>query len=243
MKRLNLAAIAVTVLGLAAGTARAQETFQVIPFTYDPGNVCNESATWISGGVDGAGDAALRLTKPCPTATEASAGADIVTSLEGGDVSALTELNFAYQNGGHCGAGAPRFNVVVAGQTYFLGCSSGTHTALNDNWTLVEFTATDFATAGIPTTGTLEDIAIVFDEGTDTPVGGTIGTAGTVVIDNFSVNGVTVGAPSQPMTKDDCKNGGWMLFQPPFKNQGQCVSAVVSNRGGNRARTVNPGRK
>ena len=32
-----------------------------------------------------------------------------------------------------------------------------------------------------------------------------------------------------PVTKDECKNGGWMTFNTPtFKNQGACVSAVVS---------------
>lgn len=34
-----------------------------------------------------------------------------------------------------------------------------------------------------------------------------------------------------PTSKDECKNGGWMTFNNPvFKNQGQCVSSVVSNR-------------
>lgn len=32
-----------------------------------------------------------------------------------------------------------------------------------------------------------------------------------------------------PLTKDECKNGGWMDFEnPTFKNQGQCVSFVAS---------------
>jgi len=33
-----------------------------------------------------------------------------------------------------------------------------------------------------------------------------------------------------PVTKDDCKNGGWMNLRTangePFRNQGQCVSYV-----------------
>lgn len=33
-----------------------------------------------------------------------------------------------------------------------------------------------------------------------------------------------------PTTKDECKNGGWMIFNTPtFKNQGDCVSYVQSN--------------
>ncbi len=34
-----------------------------------------------------------------------------------------------------------------------------------------------------------------------------------------------------PVDKEQCKNGGWMRFNnPTFRNQGQCVSFVVSNR-------------
>lgn len=36
-----------------------------------------------------------------------------------------------------------------------------------------------------------------------------------------------------PASAEDCKNGGWKSFNPPsgvYKNQGQCVSSVVSNR-------------
>jgi hypothetical protein len=33
-----------------------------------------------------------------------------------------------------------------------------------------------------------------------------------------------------PLDKDECKQGGWMTFNnPSFKNQGDCVSFVVSN--------------
>jgi hypothetical protein len=36
-------------------------------------------------------------------------------------------------------------------------------------------------------------------------------------------------ASIQPISKDQCKNGGWMLFtNPSYKNQGQCVSSVAS---------------
>jgi hypothetical protein len=228
MKRLILA----SALAFAVSSLHAQSSLQLTPFTYDPGNVCDEQAAWITG-INGlvAGESAIFLKKGCTTATEAAAGVDVISSLEGGDITALTELNFDVLNGGHCGAGAPRFNVVVDGTTYFLGCTAGVHTAIDSRWTHVEFTAADFAAAGIPTTGTLEDIYIIFDEGTDTPTGGTIGTAGSVVIDNISVNNQVVGSPSQPMSANDCKNGGWMKYtNPPFKNQGQCVSSVVSRR-------------
>lgn len=219
--------LAAFTLSLFAFTATAQDAFTVIPFTYDPNDACDVQAAWVNG--------ELVLAKNCTTEIVASAGADIVSPLEGGDVSLLTELNFEYENGGHCGAGAPRFNVVVNGQTYFLGCSSGTHTDLGNGWTRVEFTTADFTAAGIPTTGTLDDIYVVFDEGTDTPAGGTIGTPGTVTLDNFSVNGDVVGDTIQLTSKEQCKDGGWMNFtNPTFKNQGECVSFVVSQRGGKR---------
>lgn len=33
--------------------------------------------------------------------------------------------------------------------------------------------------------------------------------------------------PTGPLTKDDCKNGGWMAFtDPSFRNQGQCIAYV-----------------
>lgn len=40
--------------------------------------------------------------------------------------------------------------------------------------------------------------------------------------------------PATPKTKDDCKNGGWALYNSPaFKNQGQCVASVTSNKNAN----------
>jgi hypothetical protein len=226
MKRIHFAVVALCSLFVFGITAQAQTSFQLVPFEFDPDNACDITATWQNG--------TIVLAKNCTTATNAAAGVDIVSPLEGQSISNLTELNFDYQNGGHCGAGAPRFNVTVDGTTYFLGCAGGVHTDLGNGWTHVEFGPVEFAAAGIPAAGMLDDLMIIFDEGTDTPTGGTIGTAGKVVIDNVSVNGEVVGSAAQPQSKDDCKNGGWMKFQDPaFKNQGQCVSFVVSHRGGN----------
>jgi hypothetical protein len=225
-------AVAAAVLALCVSvSAHAQNAFQVVPFVYNPVNACDVRAMWQDG--------AVFLAKNCLTTTEAAAGVDIITPLEGQDISTLTELNFDYQNGGHCGAGAPRFNIVLAGQPqpYFLGCQGGTRTDLGNGWTHVEFGPTDFAAAGIPTTGIIEDIYIIFDEGTDTPPSDTIGTPGQVTLDNFSVNNDVVGSSTVPTSKDECKNGGWTNFQDPsFKNQGQCVSYVVSHRPGARRR-------
>lgn len=104
----RFAVIVAAVCLLIAGSAFAQGSFTLQPFEYDPNNACDITAQWQNG--------AIVLAKNCTTATEAAAGIDIVSPLEGQDVSTLTELNFEYQNGGHCGAGAPRFNVTVAGR-------------------------------------------------------------------------------------------------------------------------------
>jgi hypothetical protein len=36
--------------------------------------------------------------------------------------------------------------------------------------------------------------------------------------------------PVFPMSKDECKEGGWMTFGDMFKNQGQCVSYVATGK-------------
>jgi hypothetical protein len=177
----------------------------------------------------------ILLQKNGPTSDCSAAGVDIVTSLEGQPVSNLTELNFDYKTGEHCGAGAPRFNIQTEGGTAVtLGCTSGTQTDLGNGWTHVEFNAAQIAAAAATTGGiTLQDLYIIFDEGTDTPAGGTVGTPGTVHIDNISVNNQVVGSPTSPVTKDDCKNGGWKNLTgangQPFKNQGDCVSYVATH--------------
>jgi hypothetical protein len=84
-----------------------------------------KSSNWVThqGLADaGRSDHALELKKLGTTVTNASSGADVhgVIGLT------LSELGFDYEVGGHCGAGAPRFNVTLTtGQTFFFGCSHG----------------------------------------------------------------------------------------------------------------------
>src|SRR3989442_15262035 len=54
----------------------------------------------------------LLLSKNGPSPDCSSAGARI-TGVRGISVDATFTLGFDYRNGGHCGAGAPRFNVVA----------------------------------------------------------------------------------------------------------------------------------
>lgn len=224
------AAIALATFAMPTFAAPA---FGVQPGVFDPNNAC--------AGIQGKWDnsmgnpaASILLTKPCTTSTFAASYADIVSSLEGKLVSNLTELNFDYKTGEHCGAGAPRFNLQLdqaGNQNAFLGCSSGTQTDLGNGWTHVVFSQTQIqnaiAVAGGTPTSTLYDLYIIFDEGTDTP-GETIGTPGTIHIDNVSVNTAVVGSQTSPTSKNDCKNGGWQNLMGSngrgFKNQGDCVS-------------------
>src|SRR3981081_2963567 len=76
----------------------------------------------------------LLLSKNGPTADCSSAGARI-TGVKGLTVDAAFTLGFEYRNGGHCGAGAPRFNVTVHNSltgtdtSHFVGrCSNATAT-------------------------------------------------------------------------------------------------------------------
>jgi hypothetical protein len=145
----------------------------------------------------------------------------------------LTELNFQYENsnGGHCGAGAPRYNVVTTDNvTHFFGCADGTTSATNDpNWTEVTWDLNNPAQSFPPiTTGeVVQSIDLVFDEGTDQG-------SGFVNLDNFSINGQTIGTASTPTNKNQCKNGGFVNFTDEtgqtFKNQGQCIAFVNGNR-------------
>jgi len=254
MKRLGLPLIgltAVVTLLLVNAAFAAPPPFSLVPFEFvgaagDCGPTAGTdtvTAKWDNS--TGNPLPSILLQKLGPTSNCAAAGVDIITPLEGSSVSAVTELNFDYKTGGHCGAGAPRFNLALDGAgTAFLGCSGsgGVHTDLGNGWTHVEFNSAAITAAVVLAGGTpasvLDDLYIIFDEGSDTPSGGTIGTAGTVYIDNISLNGDVVGSPTGPLSQNDCKKGGWVNLTDDeghsFRNQGDCVS-FVSTGGRNKA--------
>ena len=118
----------------------------------------------------GTADQALYLQKMTSTATVA-AGVAVIKGFEGQPVSALERLEFWVGTDGHCGAGAPRFNVyyqplVGPQQTLFVGCQGmvpgGTAAAPSGR----VFQRRTFA-GPFPDLGTITGIAIVFDEGND----------------------------------------------------------------------------
>jgi hypothetical protein len=136
----------------------------------------------------------LLLAKTGPTANIASAGA----TLKGVQGSALTDIGYDIRKhggyasllGSHCGAGAPRFNVVTDFGTHFIGCASPAPVAqtLGEGWTRMAWSPAA-AFPPIPAGALVRSIDLVFDEGTDTGPD----YFGMAIVDNIMVNGVSVG--------------------------------------------------
>lgn len=179
-KYLFVPVVALLVLSSAMTVLAAPGGIQIKPWAYDPYHTGIIQSGWVPGqGLTDAGDnagQALYLAKNGETAAWASAGAT-VAGVEGLTV---TELGFDYREGGHCGAGAPRFNVRDAdGNTAFYGCAAASQTPLGNGWTRVRIYLDPVQVSSID---------IVFDEGTD--VG-----AGFIFLDNIDVNGTIAGKP------------------------------------------------
>src|SRR6185295_13429714 len=191
-------------LGLAAGLLQiaaahgAELEFSANPGVFDPGKTKSVTASWQQnqgladddkGAIQGTPGKGLVLTKNAPTATNAASGA----TIDGVSFITLTEIGWDVRRDGHCGAGAPRFNITTAdGVTHFIGCNSPAPT------TVVQVTPGamgfdrrryDPASAFPPVApgSAVVSIEIIFDEGTDTPPN-----PGSVVIDNIDVNGVII---------------------------------------------------
>jgi hypothetical protein len=135
----------------------------------------------------------LLLSKNGPTPDCSSAGATI-KHVDHLLVTAGLQLGFDVRNGGHCGAGAPRFNVVTSDSVFHFvgGCANGTSSPAPQDpvgWTRVRIDVTSASQAFpalIPGTY-IKSIEIVYDEGTDVGPGG-----GLVVLDNIYVAGHTI---------------------------------------------------
>ena len=138
----------------------------------------------------------LLLVKTGPTENNAAAVAEL-KKVKGITV---TELGYDIRKSGgsgasplgsHCGAGAPRFDVITTdGLVHFIGCNSppALIAGASDGWVRLRW---DPATAFPPVTSTVQRILIVFDEGQD-PSGGP-DSFGAAILDNIDVNGVLVG--------------------------------------------------
>jgi hypothetical protein len=139
----------------------------------------------------------LLLSKNGPTTDCSSAGATI-EGAAGITFSTTTELGFDYRNGTHCGAGAPRFNIVTSDNvTHFAGCAAGTITPAPQDpaeWTRVRMVLTNPAQTFPPVVpGTkIKSLSIIFDEGTDVTGTEDPRGVGLAVLDNIDVNGVLI---------------------------------------------------
>ena len=140
----------------------------------------------------------LLLVKTGPTPNYAAAQADI-SGVKG---ITLTELgydvrkprSFADASGSHCGAGAPRFDVITSDNVdHFVGCASPPplQTAAGVGFVRLRWTAAQLAAAFPPIlpTDSVKSITIIFDEGQDTAPD----YFGLAVLDNIDINGTLVG--------------------------------------------------
>src|SRR2546427_3773509 len=186
------------------------EPFRVEPFQFGLGALVG----WIRGaGAPGQprdeGQFGLYLQKHTPDSATyfAAAGASLtgnipktaaelttlsfdISGVPGVAFDATTFNTVAGSNHGYCGAGAPRVNVDSDAGTIFLGCAAGDKTQDPvTGWWTVKFVP-PFAKygGGAEPTGTIKAITIIFDEGTNLGVGGTVGSSpGDVVIDDITV--------------------------------------------------------
>lgn len=156
-------------------------------------------------------NAGLLLVKTGPTTNDAAAGAEV----KGVKGITLAELGYDIRKpatlaadpndprGSHCGAGAPRFNVATTAGFFFVGCNSPPATTATGGpagaWQRLRWgkpplvCVLGFRSPGPGVaeciTGTVQSIAIVFDEGDDTGPDN----FGLAVLDNIDVNGQLVG--------------------------------------------------
>ncbi len=197
MRRRTGVVIATSVLilfGLATTFTSASIKLRTRTFEFDPDHTGIVVAAWVRNlglpAANGHGRPGLLLSKNGPTATNASAG----LVIEGVGGMMIAELGFDVRSGGHCGAGAPRFNVVTSDDVmHFVGCSYGIHAANTpaQGWQRVRFTGAD-AVPSFAADQTVKSLSIVFDEGTDTGPD----FSGLVVLDNIDVNGTLFSGPS-----------------------------------------------
>jgi hypothetical protein len=139
----------------------------------------------------------LLLSKNGTTQDCSSAGAEI-KRVKGMTVTATFALGFDYRNGGHCGAGAPRFNVDTDMGFFFVGCANAPQTPAPQDplqWTRTRSVLTTCGAecfpGPVPVGAKINSINIIFDEGTDTANNDTQG-VGLAVLDNIFVNGAMI---------------------------------------------------
>ena len=147
----------------------------------------------------GGKDQALYFQKNTTTATVA-AGVAVFKGVEGMDVSALFPLSFYVRVDGHCGAGAPRFNLRVENpatqvrQTVFIGCQAMTPGGVAGHEGRT-FQQRSILGPPVPGTFRVVSLSIVFDEGVEfgkcRGIPGLVGGQSCTFLDDITVAGHT----------------------------------------------------
>lgn len=169
------------------------DKFKARPGVFDPAKSGAVDARWVGkvGEADdrGNGNFALYLQKAAPTAANSAAGA-IIDGVEGQPADGV--YGFDYRNGGQCGAGSPRYNLLATDGFHFIGgCANGTQTpAATPGWTTTTFDATNPAQAFpvVAPGATIISLTLIADEGTDTG-------PGFIYTDNLNINGQLITKP------------------------------------------------
>jgi len=154
----------------------------------------------------------LLLVKTGPSVTNFAAAQADISGVRGIH---LTELgydirkprSFVDSSGSHCGAGAPRFDVITSDNVdHFVGCASPPplQTATGLGFLRLRWTAVQLAAAFPPIlpTDTVKSITIIFDEGQDVAPDN----FGLAVLDNIDINGTLIGQGDNAGKKDKNKD-------------------------------------
>jgi hypothetical protein len=204
MKKLMVAGVVVMALAFTVSASAA-----LVPGVFDPGSTGCVKATFSKK--------TLHLEKNCPTPTNAAAGAEI-TGFSG---QTFQSASFTLASAAQCQGGSPRFNVVTTAGLFFLGCNNVTPTMNANGTATYTITPQTLAAASLPVpTGTIQFVSVLID------------VQGTADLTQIRFNGkLQRPVPGKADFARPCKNGGWKTFtNPTFKNQGQCVKAMVHGR-------------
>jgi hypothetical protein len=204
---MNIRTLAVyLLLAFVSAMAFAQsETYRVKPLVYDPGATGTIVSQWVKHlGLQDPGETdnenwGMLLSKNTANSTNAAAFGQIVFACCGGNlnIKPLIELGFDIRNGGHCGAGSPRFNVITSDKVnHFVGgCANDpAPTPIAPGWQRVRFDPANPAQAFPPVSPTdlVIKIYIVADEGVDAGPD----FSGVSIVDNIDLNGDLIGEPN-----------------------------------------------
>jgi hypothetical protein len=204
MKRIFATAglLAVTAsMALVTATHADAKKLSAETFTFDPDHTHTVVAKWVTnlGLPDAKGnrDKGLLLSKQIPQGqTSSNTNSAAGVTIKGVKGMHLTEVGFDLRNGSHCGAGAPRFNVLTTDNVFhFVGGCANAGSKLADTpqqgWTRVRIDPSVNNVQAFPAvtpTEIVKSIELIVDEGTDTGPDN----SGMYVLDNIDINGVLI---------------------------------------------------